>query len=365
MKPLISDEQWKDAKRVLYMTHLAIGDYYYQRGFLADLKRRYPHIELDIWIDDCRYRPKSWHTGRNQVLGQWLSTEPHIRRIYPIAASKKERKETIQKAVQENYDLVIFFADKRTENFASIARQIAPKGWVVGTLAKPKQKWLKKFFAFKKLNDYINIDNSPKVAHINDKYRLHFSCLFGVKFDANMPILGLDVPSEQQESMRLWVEDFKAKQAETNKLVLVNHLSTTPKRDLSWNHLVKLISGIHTQFPEYAFVLNLPPAELTPIKNKIAETQAFNGINITAFSAIEHFFQLPALILQSDVVITVETAVMHLASGLNAHQLVLMRESAKQWQPVNANKVLFGHSIINDITVTDMLASFNEIRENQ
>lgn len=361
MKQLVSDEQWRNAKRVLYMTHLAIGDYYYQRGFLAELKRRYPHIELDIWIDDCRAKPKPWHAGRSQVLGQWLSTETHVNHFYPIAASKQERKQVIADAAAKGYDLVVFYAERRTENFARIARQISPAGYIAGTQTKPKLKWLKKFFAFKNIDAFTNLDNTPDVAHINDKYRVQLSELLGLRFDAKMPILGLSVPQNQLDEMRAWVERFKARNAATQKLVLINPLSTTAKRDLSWQRLVKLIQGIANQDSGIGFVLNLPPAELNNIRNKITATPEFKSLNIDAFSATDHFFQLPALLSLSDVVITVETAVMHLASGLNAQQLVLMRESAKQWQPVNANKVLYGRAIVDDIPISEMLKAFSDI----
>ncbi|MGB2102628.1 MAG: hypothetical protein ACPHTF_02860 [Porticoccaceae bacterium] len=56
--------------KLLYMTHLALGDYLYQGPFLKALALSQPNIQLDIWIDDCRQKKKSWHTGRSQSLVQ-------------------------------------------------------------------------------------------------------------------------------------------------------------------------------------------------------------------------------------------------------------------------------------------------------
>jgi hypothetical protein len=36
--------------KVLYMSHLALGDYIYQGAFLKALTESYPNIKLDIWI---------------------------------------------------------------------------------------------------------------------------------------------------------------------------------------------------------------------------------------------------------------------------------------------------------------------------
>lgn len=44
--------------KVLYMSHLALGDYIYQGAFLKALTESYPNIKLDIWIDDCRKKRK-------------------------------------------------------------------------------------------------------------------------------------------------------------------------------------------------------------------------------------------------------------------------------------------------------------------
>lgn len=343
------------------MTHLAIGDYYYQRTFLDELTKQFPNITLDIWIDDCRSRPKSWHAGRNQILCQWLETESHINQIYPIAASKQERKQIFEKVRQQNYDIVVFMAQTRTENFAQIARQISPDGHVVGTKAKPFQHWLKKTLAFGRLNGYFNLEETQTQTHINDNYRDTFERLFSIEFPPNLPIKPLEVPQEQLDKMEQWVAIFKAQLSTTNKVVLINHLSTTHRRDLPWENLVELITGLAKSHPEYGFILNLPPAELDKTRQKIAKTDEFQGINIDVFTATEHFFQLPSLLSLSDVVITVETAVMHLASGLKTPQIVLMRESAKHWCPLNAEQVLYGKSVVGDIPVAKILQSFEKL----
>ena len=41
-------------RKLLYMSHLALGDYIYQGPFLKALANNYPDLQLDIWIDDCR-----------------------------------------------------------------------------------------------------------------------------------------------------------------------------------------------------------------------------------------------------------------------------------------------------------------------
>ncbi len=364
MQQLISPKQWQKAQRVLYMTHLAIGDYYYQRTFLSELAKQYPNIELDIWIDDCRSRPKSWHAGRNQILCQWLETESHINQIYPIAASKQERKALINKAQEQQYDIVVFMAQTRTENFAQIARQIAPQGYVVGTKTKPLQKWLKKTICFSKLDGYFNLEKIEKEwpnEHINQKYRHIFEQLFSIKFNDELPIKSLDIPQVHLDKMETWVDEFKSRNPKTSHLLLINHLSTNSRRDLPWANLIELIVCIAKMHPSYAFILNLPPTEVDAIKQQVKTCSALHNLNIDIFTATEHFFQLPALLKLSDAVITVETAVMHLTSGLRTPQIVLMREAASHWRPINAKQILYGRSVVGDIPVSDIIQTFNRL----
>lgn len=359
----LTPEQWANANRVLYMTHLAIGDYYYQRTFLAELKQRYPHIALDIWIDDCRSRPKPWHAGRNQILCQWLESEPHLRHIYPICTSRKARRDMINRANRENYDIVIFMAHTRTENFARFARKICPKGWVAGTHTKPLEKWLRKWWAFRQVDYCLSLDNESQALHIHEKYQQRFAQLFGFTFADKLSPLALSVPDTHLSAMQQWLSDFKnnSTYAKTQRVVVLNHLSTNKRRDLPDGHVVALLTQLHEQHPNCGFVLNVPPNAIESTTQLIEQHASLSGINISLFSATEHFFQLPALLSLCDVVITVETAVMHLASGLNVPQIVLMRANASVWQPLRANEILLGKNVVADIPVTGITAAFNRI----
>lgn len=363
MQQLITPEQWLKARRVLYMTHLAIGDYYYQRTYLAELQRQYPHLTIDVWIDDCRSRPKPWHAGRNNTLCQWLASEEHIDDIYPIADSKKERKALICKAQAKNYDIIVFLARVRTENYAKVARKISSSAFVVGTRTKPLKKWLKKLLAFNKLDAYLTLEdeNMKGGKHINQIYHNLFQRLLGLKIEKDIPIAELSVPKEHNESILTWLHSLKKRHQEAlslptpPKAILINHLSTNPGRDLAWEKLVEVLSAVNSKHPECLFILNVPPAETETIHNQAELSSELSNVNIEVFTANEHFFQLPALIKHCDIVLTVETAIMHLASGLNSPQVVLMRKNAEHWCPVNASKVLYGKSKVNDIPTQDTL----------
>ena len=114
------------------MNHLALGDYVYQGPFLKALAEQYPNMQLDIWLDDCRKRTKSWHAGRSKVLTEWLKAEGSFGRVYPIAGSKQQRQEMLRECQQQGYDLVFFMASLRSASFATYANKIAANSYRVG-----------------------------------------------------------------------------------------------------------------------------------------------------------------------------------------------------------------------------------------
>ena len=141
--------------KLLYVSHLALGDYIYQGPFLKALVDKHPNMQLDVWIDDCRQKKKSWHAGRSQALVQWLSSESHINYVYPIATDLADRNKHIQQAYLENYDAIIFIATSRNAEFAKVALKIASRGKIFGTIPENLFDRLKNRSVYKKLDGSV------------------------------------------------------------------------------------------------------------------------------------------------------------------------------------------------------------------
>lgn len=349
-------EALKSAQKVLFMTHLALGDYVYQRQFLRLLKTQYPQLSLDIWIDDCRIRHKNWHAGRNQTLCQWLSEEPYYNNIYPIVANSKERSSLITQARNEDYDFVFFIAMNRGARFAKIARLIAPQAKVVGALSSDFNNPISKRFTLNRLDSFIQVEDDNNLP-IKSRYAQYFSTCLGVKTDsiAENELDIIDIPQRFIDSAVKVVSE--AKPSSSWKTLLINHLSTNEKRDFSWQQTRELLCEVASAKPTTNFFLNVPPDQLGSIERKVASDEKLNTLQIKVFSAQQHFFELPALISACDFVVSVETAVMHLSAALRKPQLILMRDNAKQWQPPGAHNVLFGTKRVDQIAVDEVVSS--------
>jgi ADP-heptose:LPS heptosyltransferase len=79
------------------------------------------------------------------------------------------------------------------------------------------------------------------------------------------------------------------------------------------------------------------------------------------FSAVDNFFQLPAILSLCDLIISVETAVMHLANAVHVPVVALMRLTSLEWVPIDqANSTIIHVSRpdawVDSITVEDVMA---------
>ena len=331
------------------MTHLAIGDFVYQRAFLHAFKQRHPNLQLDIWIDDCRTRSKSWHVGRNCTLVQWLASEDYIQQIYPIASSAQHRGKLLSDARACHYDLIIFNASQRAEQYAKFARQIGPDAFIIGT--KPNHFSLRSWWYFRQINKYyLDLPNAP-TKHISQHYQDRFHALLGIKVDEKQRLYPITIPREFQDK----ADKFLTKSShQIQRTIFINHLSTTIKRDYSWEKLRALLLGLADIHPLSQFIVNTPPAQYAQVCQQLKEDDALRTLDISPFTAT-HFFELPAIINASDLIITVETAIMHIASSLHKKQIVLMRESAKAWAPLGEAYILYGGRRVDSIEVSDVL----------
>lgn len=366
MKSLISHEQLSKAKRLLYMTHMAMGDYVYQRMFLKKLKEVYPHLHIDLWFDNCSSKEGAWNLERSKTLTQWFSEESFLHRLYPVAASLKEREEMILQAQQEHYDIIIFSVDLWCENYARVARKISATAYVVGTLLKPHRKILEKIKAFSACNKFFLVRSSMSnhKYHITELYQQRFERLLGLKTtQAEIQPL-LKVPEHWQNQMRNWLENEKRKYKAGQKTVFINYLSTNKKRDWSFEQARDLIVALNKLEPHSTYILNVAPYMLESIQKRILEDGTLSTTYVIPFSAKEHFYELPALIQLSDWVFSVETAVIHLASALSIPQIALVRRKGKTWAPLANEKthILFTkpalHERISNISVNDVVECY-------
>ena len=358
----LSEEYLGNCKRVLYMSPMAIGDYVYQGAFLKALSEKHPQLEIDLWIDDCRAKKKFWHAGRNTVMDQWLSSEPYINYVYTMPANSAEREQNIKEAWNRDYDVIVFVTTSRISDFAAIALKIVNTGKVLGTVSTSIIDNIFNYSVYKNLDGKIRIQNTSNYDHITDFYQGIFHCFFELSLRDEQRILKLNLASNLIEQCEKKLSNLASQyQLQDPKTIFINHLSTTNKRDWRLDQVEELVLLIKKATPNSLIILNAPPHAYDDLCQWLKNNKKLNLFAIEVFTAKENFFELPALMSQCDIVISVETAIMHLASSLNLKQIALIRESAYRWRPKNGAKVILGKKRVDSIPPKTVLKSMQPL----
>jgi ADP-heptose:LPS heptosyltransferase len=360
--PFISDERLRAARRLLYMSHLAIGDFIYQGVWLKALKKKYPHLEIDIWFDDCRKKPHSWAAGRNVTLSEWLNTEGDFGELYPIVSDLAERQQEIERARERNYDLIVFIGKNRSEQFAKVARQISGSAFIVAAKSKPLSNPLAKWWHFHRLDAYFDFDQvSRDTGRVTGLYEQSFGRVFGLTTadTGGRELLATQVESSYLSDAREWVASFAP--GEGRRLVFVNHLSTSTKKDYPWTQLREVLLALGRRYDDLAFIVNSPPDKFDETEALINGDSELGELSIHASTASRSFFELPALMSLSDYVISVDTATTHLAASLDKPLVAIMANDLKLWQPAGDGIILEGTGRAASVTPAAVVGAFDAL----
>ena len=362
MSTLIGHDQLAHAKRLLYMTHLAIGDYIYQGVWLNALKRKYPHLSIDVWFDDCRRRPHSWAAGRNKTLGEWLRTDGSFEEIYPIVSNVAERRAMITQAGSRKHEVIVFVGKNRSEQFAKIARQISTSAFIVATKSKPLSNPLAKWWHFSRLDGHLSFDDySRRYGRITAIYAHVFEKIFGLTSEdaGGREALAIRYDPAYSESAREFVRSF-GNDAAQRTFVFLNHLSTASRKDYPWDQLRDVIVVLAKKYAKLAFVVNSPPDKYEATRALIDQDDTLSSLYVRAFTATGSFFELPAVMAECAVTISVDTATSHLAAALDKPQVAIMADNVKLWQPPGNSLILEGDGKASSITPAEIVAAFGQ-----
>jgi ADP-heptose:LPS heptosyltransferase len=339
--PLVAPERLARAERILFITHLAIGDYAYLQGCLRAFAIAYPHIQIHLWVDERRRTadPEAWPALQKYALYDWLAACPWIAKVYNETYSPATLDRSIGEAQRHAYPIVASLAVVDCHRYARLARSISPDGFVVG-LKKPAERWLhapSRLAAYRKMDAAFPVYGPAEQAsmHISDIYAGWFARCFGLDVPMPMRRPELDIPPRWQREARaqLVAWDFVDGQA----LVFLNATSKCADRTWPLERALALIDAMRTRgrWRDAGFVVNVMPESLDEAQRLLGRRHEARRAGIRLFSAHDHFFQLPALMSLCNLVISVETAVMHLANAVQVPVVALMRRNHPEWAPID------------------------------
>jgi ADP-heptose:LPS heptosyltransferase len=338
---LVAPELLARADRILFVTHLAIGDFTYLQGCLRALARARPQLRIHLWVDERRRNgdPAAWARLRNYALYDWLATCPWIDKVYDQTYSPATLAASVDDARRQDYPIVVTLTVLDCHRYARLARAISPRGFVVG-LKKPAERWL---HALSRYAGYRNLDAAIPVytaatrkdQHISDIYAGWFARCFGLAIPPAARHPALAIPDGRMREARTQFADWGFMDGAPT--VFLNACSKSPDRTWPLERIVDLIRAMQTRarWCEAGFVVNVMPEELVEAERLFARHQGPMFARVRLFSAQFHFFQLPAVMSLCSLVISVETAVMHLANAVRVPVVALMRCTHPEWAPID------------------------------
>jgi ADP-heptose:LPS heptosyltransferase len=339
--PLVPPELLASGGKILFIAHLALGDYTYLQNFFRAFAHAHPGLKIDLWVDEVRRTSNSeeWKFLEKYALYDWVASCPFFGKIYRRTYSPQLFRESIAEAQREQYPVVVSIATLRPHFYAALAREISPNGFIAGMKPKAKLTQLHHLPAYRKLDAAIAPHAANQLEpHITDTYAGWFKQLFGLDLPGAARHPFVDIPAAWLQAARQQLQQWGF--PEGAKLVFINPYAKTPKRCWPLDKVAALIKEMAAQeaWRDACFIVNAVPEELARARaaiehQRLARTQLF--------SAEENFFQLPAMLKQCSLIISVETAVMHLANAVGVPVIALMRQKNPEWVPIDrANSIV-------------------------
>ncbi|MDF0533493.1 glycosyltransferase family 9 protein [Shewanella sp. A32] len=353
------------AQKLLVMSPFALGDFLYIKTFLEAVKQQYPHLQLDIWLDDDRNDKQVWRLARSHIMQQWIEAEPAFGKAWGCCASVSEQQRQIYAATEAAYDIVVTIPGSIGRHYIDIARNIAPAAYLVCGVSKSRwAKWFG-FWYYQQADAVFEHDISQLASdhHITDRYYQWAHSIFGIVLEKPHFLPKLTPDKHFIEDAKTWIRVHFIGQH--GPLFFLNHLSTNHRRDWQLSQLFALIIRLEQRQPG-RYIINITSEHFDSMQQQIATLPSQLQQRIALFTVKGHFYELPALIAQCHLVITVETAIMHFATEAHIPLVAMMRQKKPYWAPLQSatSRVLFanrGKGYVCDITVDEVYDSCDNV----
>ena len=318
-----------DVKRVLIIRNSGIGDAICLEPMLREFKKVYPLVELDIFAS----------------LG---NTEIFKNSLYVDNVFVKHRKRDYLKRVREffkmknrKYDLLIdttnYHPDKALMSFF-----LKPK-WAIATDMLDNLKFDRKQFGF-----YDRVLSIVKDEHIVDKL-LRFLVYLDIKeYDNKMQ---LHIPENYISDANRYIKNLKAK-----NIVGINIDAKDKNRTLSSEQLLHICKKLASKD---CFVLIFAMDNTREKFNQLVIQNSLKYVYVTP--PTPSIYSAIALVKYIDVMISPDTAYIHIASALNIPTVGLFwnnMQKKTEWGPRAKNSVIVSSDIDGDNTLENIDLDF-------
>jgi len=338
-RPLVDPALLAGAGKILFIAHLALGDFTYLQSCFQAFAQAYPHLKVHLWVDERRRTRKAaaWAHLKKYALYDWLDECACFDKVYKETYSPALYRRSLDEARREDYPVVVSLAELERHKYASLARKISPHGFVVGQKKRVRRFDFVKQHIYRKLDAFIpaRAPSDCRGQHISDIYAGWFTRIFGLRIApaARFPVLAIDERWRRYARDRFAAWGFATGPGAAPVLFL-NAYSKSVERSWPLDRIVELIRAMQAQqaWRGAGFVVNVVPEDLARARALLQDAKLDRT---HLFSAEDNFFQLPAVLSLCSLIVSVETAVMHLANAVHVPVIALMRQKTPEWAPID------------------------------
>ena len=183
---IVCQDLLEKSKKILFLTHLAIGDFTYLQNYFREFSRNYPHLKIDLWVDEGRGKSflRRWDLVESKyILYDWLSACSYINRVYKNVGSWWRLIDFFGEIRNEKYDIIVSLAACQPHRYAYYAKKMQNSSFLVGAKNATKKYQFVSNYYFEKLDGCVDFRllNVGKNFHITDFYASWFEKIFGLK----------------------------------------------------------------------------------------------------------------------------------------------------------------------------------------
>ncbi len=326
--------RWSQAQRILLVLPMALGDFCYQHLVIRAVQAQYPDKVWDAMFDEA-FHTNRFHQGGGQLVNpiicEWAESTGLFRHVYTEMYQGTSLAECMTTARAAEYDVVISLSGRGQMQVLRACREMAPQAWIIAW--EPESRWWKLGRDVREYRQIVDVEIPfivEKDGHIIDSYLRFFREFSDVSANWEQ-VPRMSVPDDARQHATEVLTGYGA--TSDTPIIFVNAFAKNRKRTWPLTHVATLFHLLShdARLTGAIWLVNGMPDDWDAVETMIRHA---HGERMHFFSATEGFWELPAMLEASDLVISVETSVMHLASLLHRPQVVLMRQKTPHWRPL-------------------------------
>lgn len=317
----------KKVKKILfYKTEWKIGEYITSSFVIREIKKKYPNIQIDVFV------------GKSGGMKELLENNKYIDNIFIYDRKKKleeikMKRQMLKSSKVQKYDIFFDFSEESE--------------------IKPKQMWL-----MRKINADINLGYGKDIYKIYNKNITKVKERISDTWEKALKTLNIkninknyDIPLKEESEKN--IEKYFLEN-HINKSIAVNFFGSIDKRKISVDNALILLKNLKKQYPKFKINILDSPAD----REKIFEIlKKENTGEIYYYENTNSIFDAISIIKRSEIVVSPDTSIVHIAEGLNKKILAFYEntEIEKERYTIKGNnRIIVYKNEINEINYNSL-----------